>query len=169
MLNYFHLFIVPQGYFVDAVALRQSYQRLQAQYHPDRHVGASLSEQHRILALAADINAGWLCLNSPVARAGHLLALRGVDVTAAVMPLDEDFLEQQITWRERIAAATTLEDLEALRVLLLKDRDDEGQSFAAALKREDIDAARRHHAALQFFERLLEDLRQQIDRLDEVG
>ncbi len=169
MLNYFHLFNVPQGYFIDAVALRQSYQRLQAQYHPDRHVGESLQEQHRILALAADINAGWLCLNSPVARAGHLLALRGVDLTSAAMHLDESFLERQITWRERIATAATLEDLEALRVLLLKERDEEGQSFAAALKRDDIDAARRHHASLQFFERLLEDLRQQIDRLDDMS
>ena len=168
MLNYFHLFNVPQSYFVDEVALRQAYQRLQAQYHPDRHVRESAQEQHRILALAADINAGWQCLSSPVARAGHLLELRGVDVSTPTMALDEAFLEHQIAWRERIEEAQSLADLEALRVLLLKERDEEGQVFAAALSRDDVQGARRSQAALQFFGRLLDELRQHIDHLDAV-
>ncbi|NNM52091.1 MAG: Fe-S protein assembly co-chaperone HscB [Pseudomonadales bacterium] len=165
MLNYFHLFNLPESFFVDEQAVRQAYQRLQAQHHPDRHIGYSPEEQHRALAMASDVNEGWRVLRSPVLRAGHLLALRGMD--QGEVSLSPEFLMQQIAWREQLESSGQLRQLEALRAQLRHEMDHEARQFEQELARVDAPKARSAHAHLQFFHRLLQEIEQRVDHMDE--
>lgn len=165
MLNYFHLFNLPESFFVDEQAVRQAYRRLQAQHHPDRYTGSSPEEQHRALAMASDVNEAWRVLRSPVLRAGHLLALRGMD--QGEVNLSPEFLMRQITWREHLESVEQLRQLEALRAQLRHDMDQEAREFERVLAHADAASARSSHAHLQFYQRLLQEIEQRIDQLDE--
>ncbi len=165
MLNYFHLFNLPESFFVDEQAVRQAYQRLQSQHHPDRYAGFSPEEQHRALVMASDINEAWRVLRSPVLRAGHLLALRGMD--QGEVNLSPEFLMQQIAWREHLESAEQLRQFEALRAQLRHDMDHEAREFEQALTQVNAVHARSRHAHLQFYHRLLQEIEQRIDQLDE--
>ncbi len=167
MLNYFHLFSLPESYQVDATALSQAYQRLQNQYHPDRHVGKPAEEQHRTLLMASEVNRGWKVLRSPVERAGHLLEIHTGQVETSGVVLAAAFLLEQIDWREQLEAAASESALLQIQQSTLQRLAEEGEKFAAALQRQEWTEARLYHAYMQFFQRLCEESLARLERLDE--
>lgn len=102
-MNHFEFFDLPVAYDVDLAELQQRYRRLQQTLHPDRH--AAGSERDKLLAVqrTAQLNDAYQTLKSPLLRAEHILALRGVDMQHEQKTLqDPEFLMAQMEWRERV-------------------------------------------------------------------
>lgn len=114
-MNYFQLFQLPAQFEVDLTELGTRYLALQKQFHPDNF--ASASERDRLLAVqqAANINDGYHSLKQPLLRAEHLLALRGVKISAEQRSFtDTAFLMQQMELRELLGEIPHAEDPDAL-------------------------------------------------------
>ncbi len=165
MLNYFHLFHVPECFDVDLEVIQQVYQRLQRQYHPDRHIQSPAEEQLRMASKAAEVNSAWKTLSSPLLRAEHLLRLRGVDVQQSIA-LSPAFLMEQIEWREQLEQASTVSKLLSLRQMLLDRLNSEAEAFQSSLEAEQLEQARNHFTSMQFFQRLCDEANHRIDVLE---
>ena len=111
MLNYFELFAVPTSFELNLQLLSKNYQALQKATHPDKFAGQSDQQQRLALQKNAQINDGYQVLKSPIARAEHLLALRGVELANETQTMqDTSFLMQQMEWRETLAEAPSSAD-----------------------------------------------------------
>ncbi|KAI1504632.1 Co-chaperone Hsc20 [Biscogniauxia marginata] len=103
----------PAGPFaIDTRALRREFLALQGGAHPDLHP-AHLKA--RAEAASARINEAYRTLESPLARAQHLLALRGLGEDERGRVEDPELLALVLEARERIEDAREEEDLEGPR------------------------------------------------------
>ncbi len=117
--NYFELFGLPTQFRIDSDRLDQNYRKLQSEFHPDRFVSGSASEQKQSFQVAAHVNDAYRTLKHPTQRARYLLKLRGVDTleeSNTAMPAD--FLMKQMEWREAIEEAKNDHNLAELDNLL---------------------------------------------------
>lgn len=106
---------LPRKFALDTATLDAKRRELQAQVHPDRHVGADPATQRLAMQWSLRVNEAWQRLRDPVKRAAYLCAIQGAPVDAewhTAMPAD--FLVQQMQWRESLEDATDIEDLTAL-------------------------------------------------------
>ena len=103
MLNYFELFAIPTAFDIDLQHLSKNYQELQKLTHPDRFAGQSEQQQRVAIQKNSQVNDGFQVLKSPVRRAEHILALRGIDMANETQTMqDMEFLMQQMHWREAL-------------------------------------------------------------------
>lgn len=101
--NYFDLFGLPVAYIVDVNALSERYRELQRVIHPDRFANASEQERRLSVQSAALINEAFETLKDPIARAGYLLSMHGVEMDALnESTQDAAFLMQQMELREEL-------------------------------------------------------------------
>lgn len=113
--NHFSLFNLPVRFALDLNALEAAWRAVQTAVHPDRF--ASGTDAQRLLALqySTQINEAHQTLKDPVRRATYLCHLNGVEIDAernTAMP--EDFLVQQMEWRESLDDAVAARDLRGL-------------------------------------------------------
>jgi len=117
--DYFQLFGLPAGFFIDADTLVLRYRELQRAVHPDRHAGGT--ERERLLAVqqAARINDAYQTLKDPLARARYLLSLQGIELKETDTHMEPAFLMLQMELREALEetaqAADPFEALARLR------------------------------------------------------
>lgn len=169
MQNHFELFGLPPAFAVDSQALERCYREIQSRVHPDRFAHAGAAERRASMQWTARVNEAYRTLKSPVARARHLLELRGMDVgfeTNTAMP--PEFLMQQMELREALEAAQGSRDasrLDEMRTQLLAQR----RALEKALC-ETIDARADYSAAAGLVRKLmfLEKLDSEIDRVYEA-
>lgn len=153
--DYFALFGLAPRFEVDIEALRETYRKLQAQAHPDRHVQAGDQQRRLAVQWATFINEAYNTLRDPVARARYLLQLRGAaghDESQTVK--DPAFLMEQMALRERLDE-TPVAQLNPLLDELEAKLAELGQSFSAALARDAEETARVTVQKMQFVARLL--------------
>ena len=166
--NHFTLFGLPVRFAVDAAALQPVWRELQRRYHPDRYSQAPAAEQQHALHMAALINSAHDILRDPVKRARYLLELagHGIDGERATVA-DTDFLMSQMELREQLDEAESPAELDAL--------EEEAQDWLDSLLREfpiDYEAQDWLEAAdtlrkMQFMTRLLDEIREQRERLED--
>lgn len=114
MTNHFSSFDLSASFDIDLLALEQRYEKLMTICHPDRFVAAPAFEQRTAAKRAADINEAFNVLKHPVSRAGHLLQLAGVDLSALErQPAAPGFLFEQMLLREKVQEYRALNDDEA--------------------------------------------------------
>lgn len=157
--DYFALFGLTPGFDLDVEALRDTYRKLQAHAHPDRHVQASDQQRRLAVQWATFINEAYNTLRDPVARARYLLQLRdagGYDESQTIK--DPAFLMDQMALREELDATPAanlgalIDRLEAMLTAL-------GKSFAVELARNADEVARSTLQKMQFIARLLAEAR----------
>ena len=164
--NYFELFGLKPVFDVDAIELRDIQQRLQATYHPDRHVNASAPDRRAAVQMAAWINQAYEILRDPVKRAYYLLKINGAELPdESTTTADTGFLMEQIELREAIEACRQDENpLECCARIesRLKARAEElAGEFVRDLDAQQLDAAIDSSRKMQFIQRI----RQQLDEL----
>jgi len=155
---------------VDLAALEARYRELQREVHPDRFAAASPAEQRVSMQLATRVNEAYQTLKSPIARAGYLLELQGVDPefeTNTAMP--PEFLAEQMERRERLEAAVAAVDWERL-IALSSDLRLEQDALLARIERQ-LEAQDWKEAAgtlrqLKFLEKLGEEIGEAEERMD---
>lgn len=152
--DYFTLFGLAPCFELDPAALRDTYRKLQAQAHPDRHVQASDQQRRLAVQWATFINEAYNILRDPVARARYLLQLRGEAASDESQTVkDPAFLMEQMEWRERLgetpmaALGDLIQEFEAKLAEL-------GELFSSQLTRDAV-AARATVQKMQFVARLL--------------
>eukprot|EP00308_Calcidiscus_leptoporus_P005494 CAMPEP_0119398882 /NCGR_PEP_ID=MMETSP1334-20130426/141073_1 /TAXON_ID=127549 /ORGANISM="Calcidiscus leptoporus, Strain RCC1130" /LENGTH=272 /DNA_ID=CAMNT_0007422761 /DNA_START=148 /DNA_END=966 /DNA_ORIENTATION=- len=79
--DYFEMLRIECKFDIDEVELQQSYRRLMAQLHPDRHSRSTEPEQRAAAARSAEITHAHATLKAAHSRAMHLLALHGAPLT----------------------------------------------------------------------------------------
>jgi molecular chaperone HscB len=116
--NHFSLFGLPVQYGLDAAALESAWRAVQGAVHPDRFAGGTDAQRLLALQYSTQINQAHETLKDPVRRGAYLCQLHGVPVDAernTAMP--EDFLMQQMEWRESMEDAVAARDVRALSQL----------------------------------------------------
>lgn len=163
--NHFELFGLPVGFDIDTAQLAEKYRELQRVLHPDRFANASDRERRLSVQQAAQVNAAYQTLRSPLRRARYLLELRGVEFDDERQThLDPDFLMAQMELREALAEVRSQADpfaaLNRLMTDLAREREALETELARHLAQEDeaaLEAARQIVQKLQFFARLQEE------------
>lgn len=163
-LNYFELFGLPPRFGIDLQGLDQTYRRLQAEAHPDRHATGNSQERLQALQWSTTINDGYRLLRHPASRAQCLLDLAGREGEQAV---STTFLIAQMEWREAIdEARQNVAALEALSRRLRQRMDMHEQRLAEALdERGDYASAAERVNELRFYEKLRVEINDALDAL----
>lgn len=176
--NYFQVLgLTEQTYQIDPTALKSTYKRLMARYHPDRYHSLndpsstsdnspkSMDELHE---LSSSITRAYDVLSDPHSRAEHLLELNGATITENCTALvDATLLMEVMEIREEIDNAS--DDAEILRTLLAQNEERIERVVMllreAFDRRDDMEEARRLTAQLQYWKRIEEKV---VDKLSTV-
>lgn len=109
--NYFELFDLPMQFDIDLADLANRYRALQRQFHPDRYANHSETEKRFASQMAAQINAAYRTLKSPLERGRYLLSLTGVDVQDEKdTSMAAEFLVKQMELHEALEEIPNRED-----------------------------------------------------------
>jgi len=164
----FTLFGLPQRHALDRTQLDERWRQLQGEVHPDRFAAEGGAAQRIAMQWAVRVNQAYQRLKDPLRRAAYLCEQRGVAIDAernTAMP--KSFLVQQLQWREALAEADDLAQVEQLdaevagteRALLadVQRRLDEQNDVAGAAA--DV-------RALMFVSRFRQDIERRLDSID---
>lgn len=102
-MNYFALFGLPEQFEIDLEKLNTTYKTLAQLTHPDKFANAGASEKLMVVQKNAQVNDGYQTLKRPLARAEHLLSIRGIELNHEQKTMQDNlFLMQQMEWREQL-------------------------------------------------------------------
>jgi molecular chaperone HscB len=170
--NYFELFGLPVQFTVDSSQLASAFRGLQAQHHPDRF--ASESDEARRIAqqVTSFINTAQETLKSNRLRARYLLSLSEVDFDdERDTTSDMMFLMSQMERREVLEqvpnAADPFDAIDALSKDVKAENKSLEQAFEVAYGAGDLDEAKQVVLKLKFFERLLGEIKQLEEKLED--
>lgn len=170
--DFFALLGLPRRFRLAAGELDSRYRELQARVHPDRFASAPEAERRLSMQWASQANEAYRTLKKPLARAGYLIELAGVDLRAETnTAMPADFLMQQMEWREAVQEARSAGDhheLEHLHHRLQTDIAGRYEQIAVWLD-EDADylAAADGVRRQMFLEKLLLEIEDALAALEE--
>ena len=155
--DFFDLFGLPRAFDVGD-DLDQRYLSLQSATHPDRHANAGDAARRLALQWATRLNEAYGKLRDPLRRARYLLELRGASIDELDTRIANEFLAEQMTWREAIDVAREAADmpeLERLLGTLRRERSARLERLGALLDQGTGDAeAAEQLRQLMFFDKL---------------
>lgn len=112
-MRYFSLFDLEIDFNLDTSVLRDRYQEIQKQVHPDHYANASDSEKLLSVQKASEVNDAYQTLLAPLTRAEYMVAEQGFDVRHEQTTIkDGMFLMQQMELREELAEIADADDIE---------------------------------------------------------
>jgi len=164
--NYFELFGLNAAFDIDPAELHTRQQRLQAAYHPDRHVASSEQQKRVSVQMASWINQAYETLRDPVKRSRYLLEISGASLPDdSATTADASFLMEQMELREAVdscrQAQDGLERCEAIAGRLRQRADELAREFVERFTTGEIEAAIDASRKMQFVQRI----QQQLDEL----
>lgn len=158
--DHYALFELRRAFRLDTLMLDRRYRQIQAQVHPDKFAQAGDAERRLSMQWATRTNEAYQTLKNPLSRAQYLLRIAGQDVCAednTAMP--EDFLLEQMEWREAVAEARLAReqrDLEHLHLRLKQQLANSYEELAVLLDdQHDYPSAADAVRRLMFLEKLL--------------
>ena len=168
--NYFELFGLPSRFTIDLPDLASRYRELQKKFHPDKFASSTDVERRMASQMAAQINAAYQSLKSPLERGRYLLKLAGIELDDEKdTQMSPAFLMEQMELRERLeAAGDSIDHL----MNLAKEIDQAINDRIAHLSRlfdkangEHLVNARNLLREMQFLEKLKKDIERREDEL----
>lgn len=171
--NYFELFGLPSQFSIDLPDLAVRYRELQKKFHPDKFASSSDSERRMASQMAAQINAAYQSLKSPLERGRYLLKLAGVDVDDEKdTRMNPAFLMEQMELREQLDAASEAGDPLKQLAQLSKEIEQSIAKRVDALdgllqqhEAEPLSQARNLLREMQFLQKLRKDIEHKEDEL----
>ena len=163
----FTLFDLPRRQALDVPQLDQRWKALQGQVHPDRFAAEGAAAQRLAMQWAVRVNEAYRRLKQPLSRAAYLCELHGTPVLAesnTAMPAA--FLMQQMSWREALEDARTLEQVESLASDVAAHQRQLLDELAIVIdQQQDWPAAVARVRALMFIARFTADVDRRLDAL----
>lgn len=164
--NFFDLFGLNAAFDIDPAELHARQQRLQAAYHPDRHVTASAQDKRLSVQMASWVNQAYETLRDPVKRSRYLLEISGANLPDdSATTADAAFLMEQMELREAVDSCRHAEDglqrCEAIAARLQQRADELAQEFVERFSAGETEAAIDASRKMQFVQRI----QQQLDEL----
>ena len=165
----FDIFGIVPRHALDRTALDDRWRALQADVHPDRFATDPAAGQRVAMQWAVRVNEAYQRLKDPVKRAAYLCELNGVRIDAdtnTAMPTE--FLMQQLDWREALAAASELPQVEALAGDVTAHRTAALSQLGQTLDdHHDYAAAAQQVRALMFIDRFAHDIDKRLEALEQ--
>ncbi len=164
--NYFELFGLKPAFSIDRARMQTAQQRLQASYHPDRHVNEDDRNRRLAVQVASWINQAYETLQDPVKRARYLLEINGADIPDdSATTSDVGFLMEQIELREAVDACREadngLDQCQQIEDQLAQRASELAAEFVVRFDSEDLVEAVTISRKMQFIQRI----QQQLDEL----
>ena len=122
----FELFDVPEQFAQNRMVLDARWKQLQREAHPDKFAAQGAAAQRVAMQWSVRINEAYQRLKEPLRRASYLCELNGAPInpeTNTAMP--SAFLMQQMTWREALDEAETVEEMNEIAVMSQKKMDEQ--------------------------------------------
>jgi molecular chaperone HscB len=164
-VDYFERLELPRSFVVEEKELKQSYRKLMAVLHPDRHMMESAEDQDQVSEEASQVTTAYSILQNPHERAVHLLELMGrpLEEAASSEVVGMEFLMVIMELREEISETTEQPEFERLVHDNQTRMIDVGVKLGEAFAKEDMDEALKLTAQLQYWNRIDETLREQLE------
>ncbi|MEZ5539646.1 MAG: Fe-S protein assembly co-chaperone HscB [Pseudomonadales bacterium] len=157
--DYFSIFGLQPSWEVDVAQLAERYRQLQQAVHPDRFMRECDRSQRLAQQQAAQVNAAFNTLKSPLLRAQYLLEREGQAHAQERTVHDGAFLMAQIELRERLDdAAGDLSALDQLTADVQQQSRQYQHQFADYWQKKDWSAAQSAVDKLQFATKLLQEI-----------
>jgi molecular chaperone HscB len=161
--TYFELFGLNPVFDLDYSRLHAEQQRLQAIYHPDRHVNASDRDKRVSVQVASWVNQAYETLQDPVKRSRYLLEINGVDIPDdSTTTSDTEFLMEQIELREEVESCRQGEDglqrSDEIETRLTQRADELAAEFVSYFEISEFDKAMSSSRKMQFVQRIQQQL-----------
>ena len=163
----FELFDVPEQFVQNRMVLDARWKQLQREAHPDKFAAQGAAAQRVAMQWSVRINEAYQRLKEPLRRASYLCELNGAPInpeTNTAMP--SAFLVQQMTWREALDEAETVEEMNEIAVMSQKKMDEQLLKVEQFL---DVDrnfaAAAQQVRGLMFTERFASEVDARIELL----
>ncbi|MCK5547325.1 MAG: Fe-S protein assembly co-chaperone HscB [Rhodospirillaceae bacterium] len=147
---------------VDTAALDSVYFELQRALHPDRFATSTAKEKAYSQAQATAINDAYETIKDPLKRADYIIHIKGVNVTPDGCNLvnDPSILMEAMEVREKLEAAKTVADVDAIATEAREEMKDIIQGIFLAFKGDDIKGACQLITRLKYLTKLLDEVRQ---------
>ena len=163
----FELFDVPEQFAQNRMVLDARWKQLQREAHPDKFAAQGAAAQRVAMQWSVRINEAYQRLKEPLRRASYLCELNDAPInpeTNTAMP--SAFLVQQMTWREALDEAETIEEMNEIAVMSQKKMDEQLLKVEQFL---DVDrnfvAAAQQVRGLMFTERFASEVDARIELL----
>lgn len=170
--SYFKFFGLPQQYAVDEDQLAATFRELQAKHHPDRFAAGSDEDRRIAQQVTSFINTAQETLKTPRLRARYLLSLANIsfdderDTTSDMM-----FLMSQMERREQLeqvaAASDPFEVIDTISKEVKTDLGELQAAFISFYDSGDLEEAKQVVLKLKFFERLMGEIKQLEEKLED--
>jgi len=114
--DYFEIFALVPKFHIDMGSLDTNFRDFQRQVHPDKTAHLSDAERRLSMQWATLANEAYQTLKKPIDRASYLLRINGIETHSEghVVGLSEDFLMEQMEWREALQETIDNVDIEEL-------------------------------------------------------
>jgi len=146
---------------VDISALDRVYFDLQRRLHPDRFATKSVKEKALSQQQATALNDAYETVKNPLKRADYMVHLKGVQVLPEGCNLvhDQAILMEAMEMRERLAAAETLAELEAIAAHTKAELDTVIRDLSKAFRGDDREVASRLTTRLKYLHKMMDEVR----------
>lgn len=170
--NYFELFGFAEKFVIDQDQLAEKYHSFQSALHPDKFVNASDQERRVSVQTTAYINEAYATLKSDLKRSHYLLKLSDVEFNADTeTSSDVEFLMQTMELHEQVEGASNtqnpLGELDGLSKELKVQQQQLILEFTTQFEKNELSVAKETALKLQFYERLTNQVRKKIEKLEE--
>jgi molecular chaperone HscB len=164
----FELFGLKRRFLQDRSEIDTNWKMLQRQAHPDRFAAQQGAAQRLSMQWSVRINEAYQRLKDPLRRAAYLCELNGVPVDAQTnTAMPQQFLLQQMQWRETLEEATGPTDLLELQSLVdATERELMAQCADSLDRQNDAVAAAQQVRSIMFIQKFARDLRREIEKFD---
>ncbi|MBM3573253.1 MAG: Fe-S protein assembly co-chaperone HscB [Alphaproteobacteria bacterium] len=168
-LDHFARLGITPGFAVDAGEIDRRYFALQRRLHPDRFATRSSRERALSQQQATSLNEAYETLKDPLARAGYLLKLRGIEVNAEGCNTltDPVLLSEAMELREALSEADDVAAVDAIAARAAVDIGECLGELARAFACDDLAAAGRLTTRLKYLTKLADEAR--VHRVKRAG
>jgi len=114
--DYFEIFSLRPKFHLDMDLLDVNFREFQRQVHPDKVAHLGETERRQSMQWSALANEAYQTLKKPVERASYLLRINGIETHSDghAVSLSQEFLIEQIEWREQLQETIQAGNLEEL-------------------------------------------------------
>jgi molecular chaperone HscB len=158
--SHFIRLALPVTYDIDLKELDKNYFHLQTNLHPDKLKNKTGKEQALSLQHSILLNEAYNILKSPLKRAEYLLELQDIKVKDdRNIKANSILLLEAMEKREALADCNTINDLEVLENLTIKDKDIAFSNFKASFEAQEFDEAVSEIIKIRYIDKLLQEIK----------